>query len=168
LQVLFSLIVFTICNIGLIKYLRRSGRKKLAIVIAMIIFYFAAFNDALVGVGLYPFIYLFEYAFAGLMISMAMMLVGDFMDIAEEFEKVNRRLEAAVKERTKEVKALSGLLPICASCKKIRDDKGYWSQIETYLKAHSDATFSHGICPECQDKLYPELAQYRSSDQKVQ
>jgi hypothetical protein len=85
------------------------------------------------------------------------------MDLADQFEKVNRRLEAAVKERTKELKVLSGLLPICASCKKIRDDGGYWNQIEIYLKEHSDATFSHGICPQCQEKLYPELMQYREA-----
>jgi len=52
------------------------------------------------------------------------------------------------------VKTLSGLLPICASCKKIRDDKGYWKQIEGYIQEHSNAEFSHGMCPECSDKLY--------------
>ena len=59
-----------------------------------------------------------------------------------------------------EVKQLSGFLPICASCKKIRDDEGYWNQIESYISAHSEAQFSHGICPECVKKLYPE--QYAS------
>lgn len=59
-------------------------------------------------------------------------------------------------ERTK--KELSGLLPICASCKRIRDDTGYWSQIETYIAEHSEADFSHGICPECISELYPEFA----------
>ena len=48
-----------------------------------------------------------------------------------------------------QVKQLKGLLPICASCKKIRDDKGYWNQIESYIKRHSEAEFSHSICPEC-------------------
>jgi hypothetical protein len=56
------------------------------------------------------------------------------------------------------VKSLSGLLPICASCKKIRDDKGYWSQVESYIQSHSDATFTHGICPDCIKKFYPDLA----------
>jgi hypothetical protein len=55
------------------------------------------------------------------------------------------------------VKMLSGLLPICASCKKIRDDKGYWNQIESYIRDHSEAEFSHGICPECMKKLYPDF-----------
>jgi hypothetical protein len=55
------------------------------------------------------------------------------------------------------VKSLSGLLPICAGCKKIRDDKGYWSQVESYVQAHSEAKFTHGLCPDCIKKYYPEL-----------
>ena len=57
----------------------------------------------------------------------------------------------------KEIKTLSGMLPICASCKKIRDDKGYWNQLELYISEHSSAEFSHGICPECSEKLYSEF-----------
>lgn len=57
----------------------------------------------------------------------------------------------------KEIKTLSGLLPICASCKKIRDDKGYWNQMEGYIQQHSDAQFSHGMCPDCAKKMYPYL-----------
>jgi len=61
-------------------------------------------------------------------------------------------------ERTlAEVKILSGLLPICAGCKKIRNDQGYWQQIEGYIQEHSQAQFSHGLCPECAKRLYPEL-----------
>ena len=70
------------------------------------------------------------------------------------------RLEKALrdlKNALAEVKTLSGLLPICAACKKIRDDKGYWNQIEGYIQEHSDAEFSHGVCPECTTKLYPDL-----------
>lgn len=55
------------------------------------------------------------------------------------------------------VKSLSGLLPICAACKKIRDDQGYWSQVECYVEEHSEATFTHGMCPECVKKWYPDL-----------
>jgi len=57
----------------------------------------------------------------------------------------------------KEVKTLSGFLPICASCKKIRDDKGYWNQVEAYISAHSEVEFSHSLCPDCLQKLYPNL-----------
>ncbi|OGS07876.1 MAG: hypothetical protein A2270_02370 [Elusimicrobia bacterium RIFOXYA12_FULL_51_18] len=54
------------------------------------------------------------------------------------------------------IKFLSGLLPICAGCKKIRNDKGYWEQVESYLKEHSDIEFTHGLCPDCMGKIYPE------------
>ena len=68
-----------------------------------------------------------------------------------------------LQEALKNVKTLSGLLPICASCKKIRDDQGYWNQIESYLHKHSDAEFSHGICPECAKALYPDFDEQKSS-----
>jgi CheY-like chemotaxis protein len=58
-----------------------------------------------------------------------------------------------------EVKKLSGIIPICAGCKKIRDDKGFWNQVEAYIQTHSLATFSHGLCPDCTTRLYPELAE---------
>lgn len=57
----------------------------------------------------------------------------------------------------KDIKTLSGLIPICASCKKIRDDKGFWNQLETFIQDNSNAQFSHGICPECIEKFYPML-----------
>ncbi|UCD78467.1 MAG: hypothetical protein JSW26_24140 [Desulfobacterales bacterium] len=63
------------------------------------------------------------------------------------------------------VKTLSGLLPICASCKNVRDDQGYWNRIEAYIEAYSEAQFSHGICPECAKKLYPEF--YRDDVPKI-
>jgi two-component system cell cycle sensor histidine kinase/response regulator CckA len=70
-----------------------------------------------------------------------------------EREKLIRHLQEALAE----VKLLSGFLPICTSCKKIRDDKGYWNQIESYISTHSDIKFSHSVCPECAKKLYPDL-----------
>jgi PAS domain S-box-containing protein len=70
-----------------------------------------------------------------------------------EKEKLIIQLQKALSE----VKQLSGLLPICASCKKIRDDKGYWNQIETYIRDRSEAEFTHGICPDCFKKLYPDI-----------
>ena len=72
----------------------------------------------------------------------------------EEREKLILQLQKAISE----IKQLSGLLPICASCKKIRDDKGYWNQIEEYIRHHSEAEFTHSICPECLKKLYPGLS----------
>ena len=61
-----------------------------------------------------------------------------------------------------DLKILSGLLPICASCKKIRDDKGYWGQIETYIRDHSEADFAHSICPECSKELFRDS--YKEND----
>jgi hypothetical protein len=66
------------------------------------------------------------------------------------------RLVLELKTALNEIKTLSGFLPICASCKKIRDDKGYWNQLEQYISEHSEAQFSHSLCPECAEKLYPE------------
>lgn len=68
-----------------------------------------------------------------------------------------RGLRRSLEETLAQVKTLSGLLPICARCKKIRDDNGYWNQIEAFISAHSDADFTHGICPECSSALYPEM-----------
>ena len=65
-----------------------------------------------------------------------------------------------VEEALAKVKKLSGLLPICSHCKKIRDDKGYWNQIESYIHEHSEAEFSHGICQECAKKYYPDMDLY--------
>ena len=70
-----------------------------------------------------------------------------------ELERTNKELKDALDT----INILHGILPICANCKKIRDDKGAWSQIEAYIGKHSDVQFSHGICPECAKKLYPEF-----------
>jgi CheY-like chemotaxis protein len=72
-------------------------------------------------------------------------------------EAEKEHLIAELTEALKNVKTLSGLLPICASCKKIRDDKGYWEQIESYIHKRSDAKFSHSLCPDCLTELYPDL-----------
>ena len=68
-----------------------------------------------------------------------------------------------------EIKTLQGLLPICSYCKRIRDDQNYWSQIEGYISKHSDARFSHGICPECYERIVkPELERYAESIQSME
>ncbi|MFO8113290.1 MAG: response regulator [Desulfosalsimonadaceae bacterium] len=75
-------------------------------------------------------------------------------------ERERDLLIVELKKAISEIKQLSGLLPICSHCKKIRDDKGYWSQIESYIRDHSDAEFSHGICPDCAKEHYPEFDLY--------
>lgn len=80
--------------------------------------------------------------------------------IRKETEAKKEMLISDLQKTLKEVKALRGLLPICANCKKIRDDKGYWNKIESYIQKHSNAKFSHGMCPECSDKFYGDEAWY--------
>lgn len=78
--------------------------------------------------------------------------ITDLKELAHEREQLILAYEDALAN----IKTLKGLMPICASCKRIRDDKGYWNQIEAYISMHSDAEFSHGLCPECAMKLYPK------------
>jgi PAS domain S-box-containing protein len=73
----------------------------------------------------------------------------------KQAEKKRERLVLELREALHRVKTLSGLLLICSGCKKIRDDKGYWNQIEVYISDHSQAEFSHGMCPECAKKFFP-------------
>ena len=96
-----------------------------------------------------------------------MFYAGIIRDISKrkQREKEREALIDNLKTSLARVRKLSGLLPICASCKKIRDDKGYWNQIEAYIRDHSEAEFSHGICPECTRKLYPQY--YRNHSEKM-
>jgi len=73
-------------------------------------------------------------------------------------EQEREKLILELQDALDKIKTLRGLLPICAWCKKIRDDKGYWKKVETYIEEHSDAMFTHGICPECLKRISPELS----------
>jgi HAMP domain-containing protein len=86
------------------------------------------------------------------------MAFNEMTERRKQAEEEREKLILQLQESLSKVKVLSGMLPICSSCKKIRDDKGYWSQIESYIRDHSDAEFSHGICPDCAKKLYPEYS----------
>jgi hypothetical protein len=81
-------------------------------------------------------------------------LMNELITTKRDLQQKTIELQDALNQ----VKLLKGLLPICASCKKIRDDKGYWQSVEQYISEHSEAQFSHDICPECMRKLYPEYA----------
>ncbi|MBD3274215.1 MAG: hypothetical protein GF372_02835 [Candidatus Marinimicrobia bacterium] len=83
------------------------------------------------------------------------MLVYYYNDTILKIESENNQLINELKYALENVKELKGLIPICASCKKIRDDGGYWHQVEEYIREHSDAEFSHGLCQECMSELYP-------------
>ena len=81
--------------------------------------------------------------------------------LADQAEELRKALD--------EIKTLSGIIPICATCKKVRDDNGYWNQVEVYIRNHSDASFSHGICPDCMAKFEEQLRQERAEpDQSEQ
>ncbi|MCB0194622.1 MAG: response regulator [Anaerolineae bacterium] len=89
-------------------------------------------------------------------ITVALARFGDLMEMArlnEALQQSNAELQTALNQ----IQTLKGLLPICAQCKKIRDDKGYWHEVEVYIREHSDADFSHGLCPHCLRALYPDF-----------
>ncbi|MDY0038760.1 MAG: response regulator [Desulforhabdus sp.] len=81
-----------------------------------------------------------------------------------QLEETNARLRKSLDE----IKVLRGIFPICSYCKRIRDDEGYWNQIEQYLRTHSEAKFTHGICPDCVKSHYPEYAEKILSSQNSQ
>ncbi|MGC1454553.1 MAG: PAS domain S-box protein [Nitrospirota bacterium] len=85
--------------------------------------------------------------------------ITDRKKMEGEKEKIFNEL----KQAHDKVNQLSGILPICSYCKKIRDDKGYWKQIELYVRDHSEAEFSHGMCPECAKKVYKEFEEFKKS-----
>jgi len=84
--------------------------------------------------------------------------IGSCVDVTDNLELA----ELLRKMQERELKTLRGLLPICAHCKKIRDDGGYWRQIEAYISEHSEADFSHGICPDCARIAFPDISTDRS------
>jgi PAS domain S-box-containing protein len=89
---------------------------------------------------------------AGLLVTAAIRDIGERQRAAAERERLIAELQAALAK----VKLLSGLLPTCASCKKIRDNDGQWQPMETYILHHSEAQFTHTVCPDCEERLYPE------------
>jgi DNA-binding response OmpR family regulator len=78
-------------------------------------------------------------------------------DALREKEKEQERLISELQEALAEIKTLRGFIPICAWCRKVHDDEGYWQQLEAYISKHTDAVFSHGICPECAEKYRGEI-----------
>ncbi len=104
---------------------------------------------------------------AGILLSLTLcvLLLAAFLALVES-ETARETAENLLRLK-EEVKTLSGIVPICASCKKIRDDKGYWDKVESYVAAHTHAKFSHGLCPACVRKLYPEYADGEEREEKT-
>ena len=94
--------------------------------------------------------------------------IGLIRDVSERLktEQEKDRLIRELQEALKNVRILSGMLPICSHCKKIRDDEGYWNQLDAYISQHSEAIFSHSICPECANKYYPDMDLYEGENTK--
>ena len=86
----------------------------------------------------------------------------------KQVEQDRENLIMELRGALENIRILKGLLPICINCKKIRDDQGYWNKIERYIAEHSEAEFTHGICPECARKLYPEVFEKEVQGSKVQ
>jgi hypothetical protein len=131
---------------------------------------------ALLNTGVLPYHFLiyqspaFGIASDALLLSLALAdqirLLQRARMVAEDLARKNleirqEELERLVAERTAEIKTLHGILPICANCKKIRDEEGAWQGLETYISQHTDAQFSHGICTDCMKSLYPTIYQKR-------
>lgn len=98
-------------------------------------------------------------------------VVASINEASVKLKRSHETLERKVDERTKslqdalcKIKTLSGLLPICSYCKKVRDDKGYWKQIDAYIHENTEADISHGICPDCAEKYYPDMDLYGDED----
>jgi PAS domain S-box-containing protein len=91
--------------------------------------------------------------------------IGDITE-RKQIETERERLITELQGAIEQIKTLKGIVPICASCKKIRDDKGYWEQVEAYVSRHTEAQFSHGICPDCLKRLYPEFCKDEKTNSK--
>lgn len=108
----------------------------------------AMFDAVLLAVMMFPSLYFFVFK-----------PLNQHIAQRRRAELEKDRLIAELHRALSEVKTLRGIVPICASCKKIRDDQGFWQQVEVYMRAHSDAQFTHGICPECTEKLYADFTE---------
>ena len=118
-------------------------------------FYLVVFDGVLLCLFLTPLLLKFVYL--------------PMRDNVKELEEVRRELKGTIQKLTvalTEVKQLRGIIPICTSCKNIRDDKGLWQKVEAYIEGHSDADFSHSMCPDCAKSFYEELEKYDKVGEK--
>lgn len=97
--------------------------------------------------------------FGSLMMLVGVVAIKPIFITIRDAKEEQQALAANLQEALNNIKILKGMLPICANCKKIRDDDGYWQHVETYISKYSDTKFSHGICPDCVQKLYPEYSE---------
>ena len=106
---------------------------------------------------LQPHFYQTYWFFGFIAVALGAMSFGLYQIRLLQLLRRKKELEARIQEATANIKVLGGLIPICSNCKKIRNDKGYWDLLEGYIQQHSEAKFSHGICPDCAKLLYPDV-----------
>jgi hypothetical protein len=161
IEIATSVIAYLYLFYLFIDFYRRTGKKIIFFIIGcQIIYFLGVINDSLVGINFYHFVYFSEYSFFFIIIAMAYILLDKFVRLHKAYEELNVNLEQRVEDRTNEiliaqeqVKQLEGIIPICMYCKKIRDDRESWHQLEKYISEHSEAEFSHSICPACLEKV---------------
>jgi len=142
-------------------YRRERAPHLVGIIVGQVAFFLGLLNDGLVADGAYVAFYVTEYAYLVVIATMAYALLGRLVDLHASIDRLNGDLERRVARALADIKVLRGLIPICSACKRIRDDRGFWTRLEQYLSEHSEATLTHGICPECAQRLYPEIASRR-------
>lgn len=169
-----SLLLLLVYNVGYAP----SGESEALwlIVIPMVVFYLFGTREGLTWMAvivipsavliLFPdtfnsYIYSTHFRIALFIAIILSLILSYFLEslrayFSSRLEKQNMELQKALSD----IKKLSGLLPICCHCKKIRDDNGYWNQIESYIHEHSEAEFTHGICQECAKRYYPDMDIY--------
>jgi hypothetical protein len=142
------------CVIGCcIRQYKVGGKRPALILVIGIVFHIGAnVWDLYIDILEKDFFYLTEYSWIPMMLLMST-------------ELSSKQWNAELQQALGQVKKLSGLLPICSSCKKVRDDEGYWRQIDSYIRDHSEAHFSHGFCPDCARKYFEN---FYSEVEKVQ
>lgn len=130
-----------------------SPRRQFTLTVAI-----ASMALAVLGFLLSPLSGILWIAFANRSLALFLIWVTASLSLWHRQADVEKgELVRQLEDTLAHAKTLRGLLPICASCKKIRDDQGCWNYLESYIQAHSDAHFTHGLCPECQRQLYPTL-----------
>ncbi len=106
---------------------------------------------------LQPYFYETYWFYGFIIIALGVAALGGYQMRVKQLLKREKELETRIQEAMANIKVLGGLIPICSNCKKIRDDRGYWDLLEGYIQQHSEAKFSHGICPDCAKLLYPDV-----------
>ena len=144
---------FYLAPIGLVVWFMRS-KKSAGIYMAIITSVTVTASNLLAGQMIrYYAVEIWNTVVHFAFFAISALLIYEVRSNLDKREKLINELQQALDQ----VKTLSGLLPMCSSCKKIRDDQGYWNQVEVYISDHSEAEVSHGLCPDCAQKLYPKV-----------